>query len=257
MPVLTVLERLARSVRAGAALAALALAAPGAGDELLIGAATSLRDPLEASAREFEATHPELRLRLTYGASDVLAAQVRAGAPLDVLLSADAAIAAQLAAEGLAAEPRALARNRLVVVAAPEIAPLRSPADLAGPAIRRIAVPEHGVPVGRYAREWLAERGLLERVAARIVPTEHARATLVAVDQGAVDAAIVYTTDARLARHARVVWEIPDAEQPEIAYAAVVLRSTRAPLAARAYVSFLIEGPGRAHLERAGFAPPP
>ena len=257
MPVPTILESLARCVRAGAALAALVLAVPGAGDELLVGAATSLRDPIEASAREFEAAHPGLRLRVSYGASDVLAAQVRAGAPLDVLLSADAEITAQLAKEGLAAEPRAFARNRLVVVAGPEIAPLRSPADLAAPGIRHIAVPEHGVPVGRYAREWLAKRGLLERLTPRIVPTEHARATLVAVDQGLADAAIVYATDARLAQHARVVWEIPDAEQPEIVYAAAVLRSTRVERAARDYVAFLIEGPGRAHLERAGFAAAP
>ncbi len=240
-----------------ALLAALLLAAPSAGGELLVGAATSLREPIEASARAFEAAHADVKVRFSYGASDVLAEQLRAGAPLDVLLSADAAVTAALELEGLCERPLPLARNRLVVVARPEIAELHAAADLAAPAIRRIAVPELGAPVGRYAREWLAARGLLERVKERIVQTEHARATLVAVDNGSVDAAIVYTTDARLAKHARVIWEIPDAEQPQILYTAVPLRGAREARAARAFVAFLIDGPGRADLERAGFAAPP
>lgn len=240
-----------------ALLAAALYPAPSASGELLIGAATSLREAVEASARAFEAAHPDTKLRLSYGASDVLAAQVRAGAPLDVLLSADDAVTAKLAQEGLCEQPRPLARNRLVVIARPEIPALRAAADLAAPAIWRIAVPEVGVPVGRYAREWLAARGLLERVKDRIVPTEHARATLVAVENGSVDAAIVYTTDARLAKTARVVWEIPEAEQPQILYTAAVLRGARSALAAREFIAFLIDGPGRADLSRAGFAPPP
>ena len=240
-----------------ALLAASLFAAPCGAGELLVGAATSLRGPVEASARAFEAAHPDTKLRLAYGASDVLAAQVRAGAPLDVLLSADASVTEKLAKQALCDKPMPLARNRLVVVARPEIAALDSAADLAGPAIRRIAVPEVGVPVGRYAREWLSSRNLLERVVDRIVPTEHARATLVAVDNGSVDAAIVYATDARLAKLARVIWEIPDAEQPQILYTAAVLRGARSALAAREYVAFLIDGPGRADLERASFAPPP
>jgi molybdate transport system substrate-binding protein len=246
-----------RDLRWLPALLAWALfAVPSAGGELLVGAATSLREAVEASARAFEATHPDTKLRLSYGASDVLAVQMRAGAPFDVLLSADEAITAKLDLEGLCEKPQPLARNRLVVVARPEIGTLSSAADLAGPAIQKIAISEIGVPVGRYAREWLAARGLLGRVVERIVPTEHARATLVAVDNGSVDAAIVYTTDARLAQHAHVVWEIPDAEQPKILYTAAVLRGARAR-AARDYVAFLIDGPGRADLERAGFAPPP
>ena len=165
-------------------LAAALFAAPSAGGELLVGAATSLREVVEASARAFEAAHPDTKVRPSYGASDVLAAQIRAGAPFDVLLSADEAITTKLDLEGLCENPRPLARNRLVVVARPEIGKLSSAADLAGPAIHKIAISEIGVPVGRYAREWLAARGLLGRVVDRIIPTEHARATLTYSIQG-------------------------------------------------------------------------
>jgi molybdate transport system substrate-binding protein len=124
-----------------ALLAATFFTLPSAGGGLLVGAATSLREPVEANARTFEAAHPDTKLRLSYGASDVLA-HVWAGAPLDVLLSAEDAVTAKLEQEGLWEKPRLLARNRLVVIARPEIAALHSAADLAAPAIRRIAVPE-------------------------------------------------------------------------------------------------------------------
>jgi molybdate transport system substrate-binding protein len=225
--------------------------------ELNVAAAASLREPLTAIARHCEQLHPGLHVQLSFGASSVLAMQVRAGAPIDVLVSADARIADDLARAGLVAARRGVARNRLVVIASREAAPrIEAPADLAAPDVRRIAIPQHAVPVGRYAREWLARRGLLEAVNARTVQTEHARATLVAVDQGHADAAIVYASDARLARSARVAFEIPDDEQPHIEYVAVTLTGARAPALAETFLAFLGGTASREILAAAGFAAP-
>ena len=57
--------------------------------ELVAAGAVSLREPLTAIAREFESRHSPTRVLLTFGASSTLAAQVRAGAPVDVFVSAD------------------------------------------------------------------------------------------------------------------------------------------------------------------------
>ena len=162
----------------------------------------------------------------------------------------------QLAADGFVAERRAIARNRLVVVVAGDSGVrIEGAADLTQPALRRIAIPEHAVPVGRYAREWLDGHGVLDALVPRIVRTEHARATLAAVDQGLADAAIVYATDARLARSARVAYVIPDADQPRIEYAAAVLAEARRPELARAFLAFLFGAAAQAVLADAGFAP--
>jgi molybdate transport system substrate-binding protein len=244
-------------VAALVAAASLGPAWPSAAETLRVGAASSLREAADASARSFEALHPEVEVEVSYGASSVLAAQLRAGAPLDVLLSADAALAAELHRADIVRTPRVFARNRLVVVARRDLAPFISAADLAGPGLRRIAVPHAAVPVGRYARGWLEDRGLLEALLPRLVATEHARATLIAVDQGHVDAAIVYATDAALARRARVVWEIPPGEQPEILYAAAVAHDARDAALGDAFVALLTSGAGREHLVRARFAPGP
>jgi molybdate transport system substrate-binding protein len=65
------------------------LAKPAGGGELLVAAAVSLREPLETVARRFESEHPGTRVQLAFGASSALAAQARAGAPLDVFVAAD------------------------------------------------------------------------------------------------------------------------------------------------------------------------
>ncbi|MDH3521290.1 MAG: molybdate ABC transporter substrate-binding protein [Myxococcales bacterium] len=251
--------RLSLALASGAVLAsASACAAGDAGaSELLVAAASSLREPLSATARRFEAAHPGLRVQLAFGASSVLALQARAGAPIDVLVSADARIVEELAREGRIGARGEIARNRLVVIASREAAPgLRGPGDLASDRVRRIALPEAAVPIGRYAREWLAAHALLGAVEARAVRTEHARATLVAVEQGQADAAIVYATDARLLREGRLAFEIPDAEQPRIAYIAAVLLETRQPQLASAFLAALRASECRALLRDAGFGLP-
>jgi molybdate transport system substrate-binding protein len=235
------------------------LASAAAADELLVAAAVSLREPLVEIGRRYDAQHPGERVRLSFGASSVLAAQVRAGAPIDVFVSADERIVDRLEAEGLVPGDARFtaARNRLVVVAAQGLGfPLARPEDLARPEVRWIAIPEGSVPVGRYAREWLTRRGLLERLEPRIVPTEHARATLAAVDYGHADAAIIYATDARLARSARLAFEIPDAEQPRIVYTAARVRDARRPEAAERFLSHLRSPAAREILRTAGFATP-
>lgn len=221
--------------------------------EWIAGAAVSLRHPLERIARDFERQQGNRAVRLTFGASSTLAAQARAGAPLDVFISADPRWIDALAAEGWVEARRDTARNRLVVVAAPHFV-LQQPEDLAGDSIRRIAVPAEAVPLGGYARRWLAERGLLARLRGRIVQTEHARATLAAVDAGHVDAAIVYVTDAATSTTPRSQLAIAAPAQPAIVYTAALRRG--AGRDARAFFAFLDSPAARQHFDAAGFGRP-
>jgi molybdate transport system substrate-binding protein len=230
-----------------------------AADELLVAAAVSLREPLTEIATRYSAQDGDAGVRLTFGASSALAAQVRAGAPVDVLVSADERILDDLLQQGLLdADSRVvIASNRLVVLVAEGLGvPIERPDDLTRPEVRRVAAPEFAVPVGRYAREWLRRRGLLERLAPRLIPTEHARATLAAVDHGQADAAIVYATDARLARSARIAFEVPDAEQPRIVYAAALVQASTRIRPAHEFLTFLTSRAARDALRAAGFVPP-
>ena len=248
-------RRLARALLLGAATL---LAACGQPREVLVGAAASLAEPMAAAASAWGDEHPGLRVRLVLGASNSLAEQMRAGAPIDVLVSADPRVVDRLEADAIVRpEDRArLAGNRLVVLVRRDLpVDAAAPERLLDPEIRRVAVPDASVPVGGYARGWLANRGLLAALAARLVATPDARATLAAVDSGDVDAAIVYATDARLARSARIAFEIPAAEQPEIVYEAALRAG--AGVEARGFFAFLAGGGAARALTDAGFSPPP
>jgi molybdate transport system substrate-binding protein len=246
--------RIARALVVVAASLAWACGEP---PEVLVGAAASLSEPMEAAAATYRADRPDARVRLVVGASNVLAEQMRAGAPIDLLVSADPRVVDRLAVDALVEPERRvrLAGNRLVVLARPALPiALASAEGLLAPEIRRVAVPDTAVPLGRYARDWLAARGLLTTLEPRLVATADARATLAAVDTGDADVAIVYATDARLARSARIAFEIATPEQPEIVYEAAL--GSRAGEEARDFFAFLEAGGAGPAFASAGFSTP-
>src|SRR6185369_8368391 len=100
------------------------------------------------------------------------ARQVRAGAPADVIVSADAETVDALIADKLApaADRRRLASNRLVVVV-PKASSLgiAQPGDL--PKAQHLALGDPAVvPAGTYAKKWLEGAGLWESVREHVVP---------------------------------------------------------------------------------------
>ena len=243
-------------------LALLASGAPaGAGPDgaLRVAAAASLREPMTQIADAFtRAGGPPVRLH--FGASSALAAQLRAGAPLDVLASADERTVLLLEDAGLAApeDRTAFATNRLLVLRSRDLEGLvQSPADLASDRVRHFAIPPDSVPAGHYAREWLLRAGLLAVLEPRFVVTPDVRAALAAVDAGHADVAIVYATDAPLAKRAAPAFGIPGDQQPRIVYAATRIQGADGAEEALRFLSFL-RGPAAADLLReAGFGPPP
>ncbi len=224
-----------------------------AGGEVVVFAAASLADALGEIGRDFEA-RSGLRVVLSFGGSNDLARQIRAGAPADVFVSASAERMDEVERAGLvrAADRVDLLSNRLVVVVpAAALARPATPEDLVG--VRRLALGDpQAVPAGIYARQWLEKRGLWERVRDRVVPTLDVRAALAAVESGNADAGIVYRTDAAISRRVRVALEVPAGEAPRIVYPAALLAGARGP-AARAFYEHLQTRTAREVFERLGF----
>jgi molybdate transport system substrate-binding protein len=194
-------------VRRACAVLAVALLAPagcGGGDEkLTVSAATSLKEPLTEYAGD--------DVNLSFGGSDQLAGQIRAGARPDVFVSANEELPAALHREGLVERPVRVGRNRVVVVV-PAAGRVRTFGDLSDPGVR-IAAGSPTVPVGIYAR-----RALPEAAERNLVSEEPDASGVVArVRSGAVDAGVVYATD---------VGELRAIEPPEpvqAVYAAAVV----------------------------------
>ena len=254
-----------RVVATALAVAALsACAGPGASsaDRVRVSAAVSLTGLLERLASGFE-RETGTAVALNLAGSSTLAAQILAGAPVDVFISADERQMDRVSAEALIdADTRVvLLSNRLAVVVPAGAAPPRAAAELGGPAFRRIAVGDPaGVPAGVYARAWLTSIGLWDALAPRMAPTRGVRAALAVVESGDADAGIVYRTDARSSDAVTVAFEVAEDAGPAIAYPAAVLTDAPNPAGAARFLAHLQGRAARAAFAGAGFIvpdPPP
>jgi molybdate transport system substrate-binding protein len=193
--------------------------------EVRVFAAVSLTEALEEIAEGYERTSGD-RIVFHFGASSLLARQIEKGAPADLFLSADESRMDVLAKQGLIvpATRRSVLSNTLVVVVPDDVrTDVVRPADLLR--LRRLALAEPAtVPAGVYAKQWLQRIGLWERLQSRVIPTENVRGALAAVESGNVDAAIVYRTDAMIARRARIAYAIGGTQAPRISYPFALLR---------------------------------
>ncbi len=109
------------------------------------------------------------------------------------------------------------------------------------------------MPAGIYAREYLLELKLWDRVKDKVVPTENVRGALSAVESGNVDAGIVYRTDALISKKVKVAVEIPAAEGPKISYPVAVTKSSSQPERAKKFAEYLTRPTARALFEKFGF----
>lgn len=190
---------------------------------------------------------------LSFGASSTLARQVAAGAPADVVVTADAQSLEPAVAAGAVESPRVLARNRMAVLVAPgnpgRVAGL---GDLGRPGLAVVlCAPE--VPCGRLAAVVLHRGGV--RVTPRSLEPS-VRAVVARVTQGEADAGIVYVTDARAAGGSSEILPVAAEFNASTTYPAAVVRRSARLGAARAFVDFALSPEGQAAMAAAGFDPP-
>jgi molybdate transport system substrate-binding protein len=209
---------------------------------LTVSAATSLTDALEEISKAYAAGGGGV-VRLNVGGSNTLARQIVNGAPADIFISADEAQMAVVENAGLV-QPGSrveIVRNQLAVMAAPDRVDLVRDRFAQAPAeIRRVAIGDPvAVPAGVYARQYLERRGIWKAYEPRVVPAANVRAALVAVETGGADAAIVYVTDAAMARRAVVAFVVPLDETPPILYPAAILGRSRNINEAQRFMAFL------------------
>lgn len=195
--------------------------------EVRVFAAASLREAVAEIAAAYERRTGDT-IVFSFGASSMLARQIAHGAPADVFLSADEEKMDELAKRDLiAGSSRVSVLSNSLVIVVRRDAPWRRLIDM-----RALALPEPwSVPAGIYARRYLQRIGLWERLASKVVPTANVRAALAAVEAGNADAAIVYATDARIAKELRVAFAVPRNDAPAISYPFALVKGAPAPAA--------------------------
>ena len=233
-----------------------------------VSAAISLKEPVEELARRFAALGDSGgKIALSFDASSTIVRQILDGAPCNLFISADRENVQRLIdARRVSADAVfAIATNELVIVV-PRRAryAINEPRDLLRPEIQRVALCDPVVPLGHYADEYLRRVGILDSIRTRALRADNARAAMAAVEEGAVEAAIVYRTDAKRSENVRIVLTPPPGEQPRIEICVAPLSSrgdgeyhrVQAEVLAR-FTALLRSAEAQEVFGFAGFGPPP
>ena len=183
-----------------------------------------------------------------------MAAQIRQGVKPDVFAAANTKLPDELYDEDLVEQPVEFATNEFVL-AVPADSDIKSVADLTESGTK-IAIGSESVPIGSYTREALAklppaqEKAILDNVRSN---EPDVKGIVGKVSQGAVDAGFVYVTDVNATDGALTAIKLPAAVEPEVTYAASVVKGAKNPQDAQAFVDGLTNGPCAQALEDAGF----
>jgi len=230
--------------------------------EITLSVAISMKEAVETLGRQFTQARPSVMLRYNFGSSGELQKQIEAGAPVDLFISAAQRQMDELEQKGLIdpASRRVFARNVLTVIKpAGSALDISKPADLLDPKVRRIVIGNpRTVPVGQYAEESLKALALWDRVQPKLVFAENVRQALDYVARGEVEAGFVYSTDipVRAGQVTEAFRPAEDTYRP-VTYPVAVVKDSRQPALARAFIDLLMTREGESALSRLGFQPPP
>ncbi|MCA9979210.1 MAG: molybdate ABC transporter substrate-binding protein [Anaerolineales bacterium] len=229
--------------------------------EITVFAAASLTDAFTELAEAYEAQNPGVTVRLNFGGSSQLAAQLREGVPADVFASANAAQMTAVVEAGRveAGNTAVFATNRLtVIVPADNPANITRLEDLAQPGVALILAVE-GVPVRQYTDDIVAAlpSDFQTNFYANLVSAEdNVRQVAAKIALGEADAGIVYTSDVTPDIVDRVQQiAIPDAQNVIATYPLAPLADAPSPAQARSFIDFVRSAEGQAILARWGFGP--
>jgi molybdate transport system substrate-binding protein len=222
-------------------------------------AAASLTNALQDLGDAFT-KDTSIPVRFSFAASSALARQIENGSRADMFFSADLEWMDYLQARNLIqpATRHDVLGNQLVL-----IAPLDSKISLkiephfaltAAVGKSRLATGDpDSVPVGRYAHEALANLGVWDEVAPRLVRADSVRSALAFVDRGEAALGIVYATDAMVDKNVRVVGIFPASSHMPIIYPVALTSGARSDAAK--FLAYIRGPAGDLAFRHYGFTP--
>ncbi|HEX3623466.1 MAG TPA: molybdate ABC transporter substrate-binding protein [Acidimicrobiales bacterium] len=216
-------------------------------------AAASLTEAFQDVQAGLRTSDPALFLTYDFAGSGALVAEIQQGAPADVVATADTASMQKLVDAGLVDTPVTFARNALEILVAPgnpkHVATL---ADLARPDLK-LVLGDETVPAGKYAAQALEAAGVAVRPVSKEVDV---KAAVAKVTSGEADVAVVYVSDVQAAGAKGQGVPIPDSQNVVAEYPIAVVRASKDPAAAAAFLDVVVHGAGQDALRRRGFAAP-
>lgn len=222
--------------------------------EINLSVAASLKEAVNELSANFQKKHPGTVFRKNYGASGALAKQVENGAPADLFISANTEWIDYLKGKKMvdAATVEVFAYNSLVVAGNPKLK-VTAMHDLLK--LNRIAIGSpKSVPAGEYATQAFKHAGIDGQLGSKLVMAKDVRETLVYAERGEVDAALVYKTDALIAKQVVILYAVPQHLYQRVTYPMGLTLAGAKNADAVAFYKYLKTHEADKVLEKYGFA---
>jgi len=224
--------------------------------EILISAATSLKDVFQELGKNFEKKN-KVKVLFNFAASGQLRAQIENGAPVDLFASASFFDINLLEKKDLL-EKKSITnfiKNTLVLAQGLHVKkPLKNLEELSTTGIKSLALgnPE-SVPVGRYAKESLSYYKMFDSLKEKIIFGESARQVLDYIAKNEVDAGIVFVTDVISDKKVKTVFEFSEVTHSLIAYPIATIKSSKKIKEAKAFIEFIMSKESQQLFAKYGF----
>jgi molybdate transport system substrate-binding protein len=228
--------------------------------QLIISAASSLKDALQDLEPLYQKAHPNVTLRFNFASSGALQQQIEQGAPADVFISAATKQINALQKKDLILPEtkRDLLTNQLVLITPAQSSTVKTVQDLKSSEVQRIAIGDpKSVPVGQYATETFQKQNLADPLHSKLVLANTVRQVLQFVESGNAQAGIVYRTDAKTTKQVRIAQTIPENLHAPIVYPVAVVKNSKNQDAAKKFTQFLSSpAASKIFVEKYGFRKP-
>jgi molybdate transport system substrate-binding protein len=221
---------------------------------VVVDAAASLTGSFQQLGDEFHRANPGVTVTFNFGGSDALAAQIVAGAPVDVFASASPATMKTVTdASDTSVAPVVFVSNSLEIAVPPaNPGSIKGLSDFAD-ASKKIALCAATVPCGAAATKVFAAAGITP---APDTLEPDVKSVLTKVQLGEVDAALVYRTDVIAAGDKVKGIEFAEAKGAITDYLIAPLKAAPNTKAGKAFIAWVLSAKGQAVLSKAGFGSP-
>ncbi|KAA9161795.1 molybdate ABC transporter substrate-binding protein [Amycolatopsis acidicola] len=221
---------------------------------LTVYAAASLTESFNALKTEFEAAHPGVTVKYSFGGSSTLVQQLTNGAKADVFASADEANMNKAVQGGVVdGTPTIFATNKLTIATPPgNPKGLKTFGDLANGGLK-VVVCASQVPCGSATEKVEKNTGVTLKP---VSEEQDVKQVLAKVESGDADAGLVYVTDANTAQGKVAQVDFPESAQAINNYPITVLKDAPAGDLAKQFEQFVLGAQGKAELTKVGFGTP-
>lgn len=234
------------------------IASPVRADVINVSVAASMTEAFKKLAETFKADHPDITIQYNFGSSGSLAKQISQGAPADIYVSANTKWMDYLVENKTIDVPsvRVFAHNSLVFTGIKNKG-VKGLSDL--PGLDRIALGSPAsAPVGQYAEQAMRAAKIYETLLSqkKLIMAKDVRQALLYADRGEADGAFVYKTDALLAKHAVILFTVPQNVYTQVSYPMALTQTGKDKARAKTVYEFINSKEALAILESFGFTAP-